>query len=688
MKIGRSILTRFVDVPHGRALRTLLDDVGIEVKRMSSDGESLTVELLANRGDHYAYEGIAREIAARTGNELRLPETVALNVGSGPTVHIATDGVLRYSLTPLRRNAEASLSADCAALLLASGLQSVSAAVDATNVANLEWGQPTHAFDADTLTGNVTVRRSRPGETAWLLFQPAAIALPEGTLVIADDVSVLAVAGVIGCESSKTTPLTKNVLLESATFDPILVRKAARALAVHTDSSARFERGADPERVLVGAGRVVSLLEATGAWCRTGPTTDTGWSESNPTVELDLNRAAVALGMPVADSVAKLSRLGFHVLPSAGSTVQVSVPSWRRWDVHEPADLWEELARVISFDQFPTVLPPIDLGSLPSPQQLRQDRVDSVLCHAGFTEVFTDGFYGRAVREWLLGNDANHPLWDHVQTTNAVDRGYALLKNNTLAQAVEVVGVNRAMRTMDVKTFEWTRTFHPSGKGGPGHDESPCTERHVLWAVANGDDQPKNWATPARPVDIFTGTSLIAAIGRVLSIPLRVVAGTQHPLSNALHPGRRASVQLGDRTIGVVGEVHPSILAAARIKGVAPIWLELDADVLLTTEPSPSPFREPPDWVAMERDLAFTVPPQMAAARLIDVLKKSGPDWLSDLWISDRYVHPDGQITLTFALRFDNPPEAARTVVQTNAVLDQLVQAVNVELGPQGVRLR
>lgn len=683
MRIARSILARFVDVPAGRALRALLDDLGIEVKRMSPDGETLTLELLANRGDHHGYDGVAREIAARTGAALRLPPTAAISVGSGPDFRVETDAVLRYSLTPLMRTGDAPLSADARAVLAAAGQNEVHAVVDATNCAQAELGQPTHAFDADTVVGPIVIRRSRTGETAWLLFQPQAVELPEGTLVIADARRVLAIAGVIGCEESKTTAATTRVWLESATFDPVSVRKAARALGVHTDASARFERGADPARVLVGAGRVVHLLESTEAWRRDGPTRDSGWTVPPAVVPFDPQTVERVLGLPLGDAPERLERLGFQ--PVDGAMI---VPTWRRWDVAQPSDLWEEVARARSYDEHPIALPPIDRGSMPTEAEIRREAVDSVLILRGFTEIVTDGFYGRPVRDWLLGGNAGHPLWDHVETLNALDRGYALLKNNTIAQAIEAVGVNVRRRTMDIKAFEWTRTFHPTGTGTGALDHAPCTERRVLWGVLAGLDRPRTWAEPARNVDLHVAIALMVDLGRQLAVPIAAQATIAHPAATLLHPGRRAALCVEGREIGVVGEVHPSVIAAARIKGVAPIWFELDAEALLTAAPRPAPYADPPDWLPIERDLAFTVPAGVGVASLFDALRAASPAWLRQIDLTDRYAHPDGTITLTFSLSLDNPPEAARTAVQVNAALDGLVADVLAALGPNGVRLR
>ena len=228
MKIVIDALRSWVDLPEDDALRSLFDDVGLEVKRAHTTplGLVFTLELLANRGDHRCYAGVARELATRLRTPLRLPSVPALQVGDSPhPLRIETDRCLRYALTLLEKTGPASISSP---LLDAEELATGSAPVDASNLALLELGQPTHSFDADSVVGPITVRLSRPGETAWPLFAAKAVEIPAGTLVIADDVKILAIAGVIGCEESKTTADTRRVLLD---------RKSTRLNSSHSSVS-------------------------------------------------------------------------------------------------------------------------------------------------------------------------------------------------------------------------------------------------------------------------------------------------------------------------------------------------------------------------------------------------------------------------------------------------------------------
>lgn len=689
MKINTTILKRYIAIPDDpRSVRTLLDDIGIEVKRHDLDTGALTLELLANRGDHHCYIGIAREIAGRTGSARCEPSYTELTRGESPhPLRIETDLCGLYSATLLERSdAETPLTRDELAPLEAAEIHSITPAIDATNLANLEFGQPTHCFDADTIVGPVTVRLSRPGEQAWPLFSEDRVLVPEGSIVIADDEKILAIAGVIGCEESKTTESTQRILLESAAFDPVAVRKASRALSIHTDSSARFERGSDPSQVLIGAGRVVQLLEAHG-WRRSGDTGVVGdWVHDARTIPLTTAASAAFLDHPLSDDEIKdrLGRYGFEVSGEHGQ-LTVTVPPHRAWDVEFAADLYEELAKSIGYNDTATTLPAVDMGALPSAGDTMKATVEEVLLGAGFYEVFTNGFHGTALRD-RLGLPADHALHDHVQTTNALDRGYGLVKNNCLAQAVEALAANIRVGTQPIQMYEWTRTFHPDPTAANGI----CGERHHLWAIACGPHEPTRWQGTPRQTSAWRFKGLVDEIGVALGLPLTVVAGpTDHTLSDCLHPGRQASIKLNAVTIGVLGEVHPRIAKAFKLKRTRPIYIDIDRDALLAA-PAPKRFQERSVHQPILRSLAFSLPPKVTAGSVADVLQEFGPDWLESIAMVDLFEHEEDGIPMravTFALRYGNDA-GDRSAEAVNQASEALIESVERTLGPKGVRLR
>ncbi|NCG18282.1 MAG: hypothetical protein GWP91_04620, partial [Rhodobacterales bacterium] len=573
-------------------------------------------------------------------------------------------------------------------VLEAAGMHSLTAPVDATNLVNLELGQPTHAFDADKLVGPITIRTSIQGETAWPLFTEGRVTLAAGTLVIADDEKILAIAGVIGCEESKTTEATTRLVLESAAFDPVAVRLASRALNTHTDSSARFEKGSDPTLVLVAAGRVATLLKAAG-WTQSADATLAGhWTDPERTVSLSVGATAAFLDVPLdATQISQiLGRFGFSSEIN-GDSLYVRVPPHRLWDVAFPQDLYEELAKAIGYNQTPITLPPVSKGAVPSDHELRKRRTEEVLLSNGFYEVFTDGFYGNHMRE-QLGLTEDDALWKHVQTANALERSYGLLKNNALAQAIECVATNIRQKNPSVLAYEWTRTFHPTG-AQTSRTVSPCTERKLLWAVSNGG-LASSWAGRGRGADVWFMKGLVHEIGVELGLQLTVgPVGDSQGISDLLHPGRRAAIYLDGQTVGLVGELHPLIRRNYKLKKNRPCYLEIDADALTQMGETTS-FSEPPSWQPLVRSLAFTLPPGFEAGRVVQLAEQQQMADLMSMSIIDLFAHNEDGVdlrTVTYELSFANPT-SDQTSAAVNEACEALTRSVEQTFGGEGVKLR
>lgn len=691
MKISAAHLGHYTRLPAElRALRAVLDDIGIEVKRIDTTGAApiLTLELLANRGDHHCYAGIARELHGRTGGGLCQPAVRELTAGDSP-IRLRNESALclLYTATLLESTEPGMLPPSVLQPLTAAGIHSLTAPVDATNLSNFELGQPTHAFDADTIVGGITIRLSRDGERAWPLFTEAPREIPAGLLVIADDEKILAIAGVIGCEESKTTAETTRLLLESACFDPVTVRKGKRALDIQTDSAARFERGSDPSLPLVGAGRVAHLLETHAGWRVIGTTGVVGdWTDPNRSLSLEPVRANafLELSLTTEEITERLQRYGFTVSDAADG-LSVVVPPHRLWDVEFTADLYEELAKSVGYNNTPISLPAVGMGAEPTPAERRRERVEEVLLGQGFFEVITDGFYGRDVREKLQLSE-DHPLWAHVSTLNSLERGYSLLKNNSIAQAVSAIADNLRMRHSDIKMYEWTRTFHPD----PAAENGTCTERAVLWAAICGQARPTSWAGRERPADPWLLKGIVEDLAVELALPLTVAPSDgSDPLSSCLHPNRQAVILLDGERVGVFGEVHPAIIEAHRIKRARPCYLELDADALVKPARRCS-YVEPPVHQPIVRSLAFSLPHRVAAGEIHDALLGSGPDWLAAVAITDRFDYTEGDQALramTFELTFSNE-EGSRSSDEVNQQLVRLVASIDEGFGPRGVRQR
>lgn len=646
MRISPTILNRFITVPQDlRELRKLLDESGLEVKRVDEvtiDSATYSVfdlELLSNRGDHYCYAGVAREIFGRIGGKLEFPKSEELTIGDCPiSVNVESEQCLYYSATLIEIGPNAgTLPPETVLPVLLMGTGGVSAVVDVSNLVNIELGHPIHIFDADAIVGGIAVRGARAGETAHPLFHEKSIELPIGTLVVADAEKVLAIAGVIGCEESKATATSTRLLVESAVFDPVSVRIASRRLSIRTDSSARFERGADSDLVLGASGRAIWLLEQYCGGKRLGGSfLHCPSAKPERVLELDPEAARSFLNLSITNGEIseRLTRYGFNV--SGDSILRVGVPQGRFWDVEFVADLYEELAKSVGYDTIPSTLPGVDMGSSPSEWDRRKRDVSEVFCGEGFFEIFTDSFYGRETLA-KLELKHEHPLNNHVQVLGSLDKGHSLLKNNALIQMAQAVAQNLRMREDEIKLFEWTRLFFPATQEANGI----CEERELLAAVCCGHVRPPNWAEDPLPADSWYLKGIVSSIAQCIAVPLTVGAvDPEHPLYGSLHPERQAAIKLGERTVGILGEIHPRIVELVGIKrtSMRPCYIEIESAALQATCET-GDFREPPNQPPTIRHLAFTLPFEVEAGEVLQVIRFQRIPGLDRVDVIDAFQH-------------------------------------------------
>jgi phenylalanyl-tRNA synthetase beta chain len=652
--------------------RELLDEVGIEVKTVdtSSLGTVFNCELLANRGDHYSYQGVAREVRGRTGGALRYQPLAKLNVvpADATRVRIESPLCLVYTATELFRGDDrAVLPSEVIAPLIAAEVHSINAPVDASNLTNFDVGQPTHAFDADTIVGPITIRTSRKGERAWMLFTAEAVEIPEGTLVIADDEKILGIAGVIGCVESGITEKTTRILLESACFDPVAVRIAARKLDQNTDAAARFMRGGDPTAPLIGAARVAYLLEKHCCYRIGNAYTAGDWKDPRRTIEVDVKKTAQFISAPAMDSfemAERLTRYGFTVeVDDASLTVQV--PPHRLWDVHFEADLAEEVLKSVGYNATAITLPRVEMGALPSHAEHVAERVNEILVAEGFYEIFTDSFYGRGLRD-KLGLAESDPLWAHVEMQNSIERSYSLMRNNTAAQALDALATNVNLKNANLKIYEWARVYFPD-----------LSERAVLWALANGRDRGPFWGDKGRAADAIYLKGIVEQIRLDLRVDLRLGAAEKHRLAHFFHPGRRAGIWLRDRIVGILGELHPSLVARFDIKRQRPVYFEIDVDAL-QAPPHPRVYTDPPLRQPVVRNVAYAIPAGITADDVRAALESAAPAFLREIRVVDLFELPDAR-AITFEIEYLS--DEALTGETINAATEAMMAAVTARFG-------
>lgn len=693
MRVSKNALNRFIAVDDltPEFLRQLLDSIGIEVKRISVDsGDAFyDLELLANRGDHRCYAGLAREIHACSGRPLRdnhpKPELSAKQ--QGPNVRVETPLCMEYHLAEFELpQSSGTLSAELQYLLVSSGNHSVNAPVDAANLVELELGQPLHVFDADRISGAIVVRRPRPGETCHPLFGDEAVVVPDEAIVIADESGVLAIAGVIGCKVASVTANTRRLYVESACFDPVAVRKTSRAMRISTSASQRFERGSDPQACIAALARFNELLKSSlgidGALSLVSIESERASEQIHTTLNVERMKSILGWDLDEHEVELALLRLGYGV--ERLSEWRLTVPSWRIWDVTEAADVYEDVLRCLSYEACPESSPRVDYGALPSGRESDLQALREALVSCGFYEVFTDAYYGNSTRRALLPS-TEHPLWPHVEIVNAIDRHYSLLKNNCIAQAVEAVHNNARFGEHTLRLFEICKTFHLSSVGS-------SREREVLWCVATGDTDPGSWRAEHRDFDFWDAKGVLRTLSMQLKRSLRVVVDNacEGEASEFLHPFRRAALQLGEAKVGVVGEIAAEVLARFDVGSVRIIYFELDLGAVLCAPAIALRPQTPPARPPSRRAISFVVPSGVMAAEVSEAIKALSPEWLVEVRVADSFNLADsspGARSLTFELLLDNL-KSDRTAKEINALLEMLIVQVPERMSNFGVRFR
>ncbi|HYS81954.1 MAG TPA: phenylalanine--tRNA ligase subunit beta [Anaeromyxobacteraceae bacterium] len=617
-------------------------------KALQLDDVVLEVNVTPNRPDALSHLGIAREVAALLGREVK-PPAPRLAEGGGAAsdavrVRIeAPEKCPRYAARVIEGVKIGPAPGWLARRLEACGVRSISNVVDATNFALLELGHPLHAFDLDRVAGReIVVRTARPGEKLTTLDGKER-ALDPDDLLIADRDRGSALAGVMGGGESEIGPGTTRVLLESAWFAPQGIRRTSRRHGLKTEASHRFERGADPGMVLPALDRCAALIaELAGGTVRSG-VVDARSADAAP-VEVGLRwvRPGELLGMPVARQDARhiLTSLGFKVRVEDDQGAIFAVPSWRQ-DVTLEEDLVEELVRSLGYDAIPETLPRLALATPALPDEAKGvERIRLALEADGFSEAVSFSFIAPADQQ------AFDPSGQPVGLANPISAELAVMRTGLLPSLLRALERNLRQRVEDVRIYELARAY----RRGPGPGDEPADEWWEVAGVLMGRRSPVGWSVPAAPVDLYDAKTAVEGILSALAIDDVTYAARAEPWS---HPRASAAV-LGEReaVLGTVGELHPRIAAAFGLpRGVFAFRLDLTA-LLAHAELVPR-YRGVPRFPAVLRDLAVVVADGVEAAEVVEAVEAE--PLVEGATLFDLYTGapiPPGKKNLALALRY------------------------------------
>ena len=691
------------------------------------DDEVVEINVTPDRGYCFSMRGVAREYSHSTGGAYQdpadttnadfYPQGLQAPGNDGPRVEVNDEapingvpGCDRYVARLVEGvNPNAPTPDWMSRRLQASGMRSISLAVDVTNYVMLELGQPLHAFDADKLTLPLVVRRARAGEKLTTLDDVERVLDPQD-LVIADGEGgsrVLAIAGVMGGATSEVTETTTNVLIEAAHFHPVSVARSARRHKLPTESSKRFERGVDYQLAPVAAQRAADLLVRYGGGSY-GPITEIDRTQAPAPIEFALDAASRLTGVdyPREQVVGLLREIGCQVNDDGGATVQVSAPSWRP-DLTGSAELVEEIARLDGYDNIPVQLPVAPAGTgLTFAQRARRDIVRTV-AEQGLIQVLSYPFVGDIYDRLELPADDERR--QAVRIANPLADDAPLLRTSVLDSLIDVAVRNVSRGIGDVALYEVGNVTTSAGVVPapiPGVAQRPSQaeiealaagtprQRLHLGAILCGQHGYSGVLQHVRNWDWADAVELVRDIASLLGVKLHVANAERAPW----HPGRCAEIrivvptknptrpQIGE-VIGYAGELHPRIVKKLGLPERA-CAVELDLDALIERSSSQPVVKAQPvsTYPAAKEDFAFVVdeatPSQAVAAAIII----AGGKLLDDVRLFDVYRGPQlgpGRKSLAFSVRLrasDHTLSASETEAARARIIKQVGKYTGAKL--------
>jgi phenylalanyl-tRNA synthetase beta chain len=617
----------------------------------------LELELTPNKGYLLSMLGVAYDVAAITKSEVIEP-VITLHESNIP-LHLNVSTTSPDCISYYARVVDGVQIKESPywlkARLIANQIRPINNVVDITNYVMLEYGQPLHAFDASKLaTDSIVVRKAQPHETIQTLDGCKRI-LTTDDLVITDGQVPVALAGVMGGFSTQIDASSTSILLESAVFHPITIRKTSKRLDLRSESSMRFERGLDPARTIQALNRACMLLQslANGS-LRQGVASFDHSIQTPKQLVVSLQTINKVLGTSLSSSEVSslLKRYGFaHSIIQ--QTFEVWIPSRRR-DVETYQDLIEEIVRMYGFDQIPTTLPIGNYyGKLSPTQKLRRD-IQTTLSDLGLDEVITYSLVSKEKAVWF--DEESKPV---VELMHPMSEERSSLRHSLLPSLLEALTYNVSRKNEDVFLYELGRTYYPN-------QEIEC-----ISGVLSGKYSPLLWQGKRDVVDFFLVKGLLESLFDAIGFKQYSIQKPSTPIPN-LHPGISASIVSNDSFIGFVGRLHPQV---ERMQGIGPTFVfELNFDLLATMVQPIQKMKEVSKYPKVTRDIALVVDEEVTAGELMDKIRQVAKSKLVDVTIFDIFRGPsvgEGKKSVALSLQLQDQAKTLET-----QEVDQLIQKI------------
>ena len=676
MKISYTWLSDYISLPaSAEEIVKRLTFAGMEVGSLEQTPRGdivFEIEITANRPDWLSLQGIAREISALTGAGIKPIKTLAepkVTKKLPFSIEIEDRKACPRYIGRLLRNVKVSASpSKMAERLTSAGSRLINNAADITNFCLFETGQPMHAFDFDKLKGGaIIVRRARDKEEIVLIDNTKRV-LDPSILVIADAENAVAIAGIMGGKDTEVTGQTKNVLLESAFFDPVTIRRSCRKLGLRTDASYRFERRVDPDTVLTASRRAAWLYKDICSADVTLPCQDVNYLKSEQrTVNVDPQRVSALIGTDITPAHMKrlLTGLGFNVTAEK-KKLAVRVPGFRN-DVRRFEDIVEEVARIYGYEKIPECLPSLKAQVSPaySPLYQAKQALRRSLTSIGMDEVITYSLLGEAV---LAACKAAGD--DLVKLMNPLSAEQACLRTTMVASLLKVINVNQSRQNNDIKIFEIGKTYHKEGN---------AFAEHEVLAIALCGNRFSNWQDHQRSMDFYDSKGAAEYVLEQFGITNAEFARQSYPWFNS---DQSVRIYSQDITLGHCGLIKTEILKYFDIP--SPVYFcQLDIETLTRLSRQDFSYQPLSRYPSVTRDIAMVVKEMVTAGQAEQLINEAAGELCVNVRLFDVYSGnqvPQGHKSLAFSVEYQSR-ETTLTEEQVSSIHAKVIEAVKGKLG-------
>ena len=670
---------KYIPKEAAEGIFVFLDDavVGQNVEDLLNLNDAvLEFDLTPNRADALSMLGVAYEVAAILDQPLNLPEE-SVEANDEDTQQLVTVKVEDKELNPyygafIIKDIEIKPSPLWIRnYLMAAGIRPINNVVDITNFVLLEYGQPLHAFDFDRLeTGEILVRRARKGETLVTLDDQERT-LTEDHLVITNGIEPVALAGVMGGASTEVNADTTTVLLEAAYFAPLSVRKTVKDTGLRSESSTRFEKGIDPNRVKRAGLRACQLLQKyAGGTVLKNPVEFDELDRTEKIVEMNTNEINKRLGTEIetGEIVQILNKLRFDFEQNDDDFV-VYAPT-RRSDITIFEDMLEEVARIYGYDNLPYTLPAgaSQAGALTEKQQLKRD-IKNYLQGTGLMETITYALTNEEKISRLISPEIKEQNPEPVALAMPMSEDHKYLRLSQLPELLDTLSYNHARSQTDLGYYELGKIFVSDEKE---LTKQPDEKLRVSGALT-GTWLEQPWQKEKKVVDFYLVKGIMEGLFNYLKVP---VTFKQERLSD-MHPGRCATILLDDKVIGFIGQLHPLLEKQLDLKET--YLFDMNLDEVFAAYSSIPAYSQIPKYPSISRDIAFILDEEVQAGDVKTVIEESGAPLVKQVRIFDLYQGdnlPDGKKSIAYSLLYQHPEKTLKDD-EIEESFNKIIETVN-----------